>query len=491
MVTHGKVLVLDVGTSSVRAGIVNAEARATTIEQLSSLPSTPAPGVVEFDAAAMGDAVLRVARAALATEGAVDCIGITNQRATTIVWDVRDGRPIGPALGWQDLRTVIDCLVLQAEGLRLAPNASATKIKWLLDTFDPERHGGEHLRFGTIDTWVTWLLSEGESHITDATNAGVTGLLDVTTETWDPRTLALLGIPASMLPRIVDSSGELAQATALPGAPLITGIAGDQQASLVGQGCTVEGLAKITFGTGGMLDMVTGRSAPSSAHRSEAGTFPIAAWRRGGTTTWGLEAIMLSAGSCVEWLRDDLGFFDDAADSAEVASRCASSEGVVFVPALLGLATPTWDFGARGLLLGLTRGSGRAEITRAVLEGVAQRGRDLVDAAEADAGRSIEALRVDGGMSANPVFLQALADAVERPIEISPVLEATTLGAGTLAGMAVGLWADEQELASTWRPRAILEPLGDPTERAHARERFLEARHRSEKTLPDLSGISF
>ncbi len=294
-----------------------------------------------------------------------------------------------------------------------------------------------------------------------------------------------------MLPSIVDSSGQLAQATALPGAPMITGIAGDQQASLVGQGCTVEGLAKITFGTGGMLDMVTGTQSPSTAQRSAAGTFPIAAWRRGGTTTWGLEAIMLSAGSCVEWLRDDMGFFDDAADSADVALRCESSDGVVFVPALLGLATPTWDFGARGLLLGLTRGSGRAEITRAVLEGVAQRGRDLVEAAEQDAGRSIDSLRVDGGMSANDVFLQALADAVDRPIEISPVLEATTLGAGALAGMAVGLWDDEQDLASTWQPRAIFEPHEDSSVRVAARERFLEARRRSERTLPDLSGISF
>ena len=489
--THGKVLVIDVGTSSVRTGIVDASAHARTIEQVASLPSTPAPGVVEFDAAAMGAAVLSAARTTLAKEGDVDAVGITNQRATTIVWDVRDAQPIGPALGWQDLRTVIDCLILQGEGLRLAPNSSATKIKWLLDTFDPERSKAEHLRFGTIDTWVTWLLSEGESHITDATNAGVTGLLDVNTETWDPHALEILGIPESMLPSIVDSSGQLAQARALPGAPLITGIAGDQQASLVGQGCTVEGLAKITFGTGGMLDMVTGTQAPSSAQRSEAGTFPIAAWRRGGTTTWGLEAIMLSAGSCVEWLRDDMGFFEHAADSAEVARRCASSDGVVFVPALLGLATPTWDFGARGLLLGLTRGSGRAEITRAVLEGVAQRGRDLVEAAEQDAGRSIESLRVDGGMSANEVFVQALADAVDRPIEISPVLEATTLGAGALAGMAVGLWSDEQDLASTWRPRAIFEPAEELAVRSANRERFLEARRRAEKTLPDLSGISF
>jgi glycerol kinase len=491
VVRSGKILVVDVGTSSVRVGLVDAQATASTVVQVPSLPSTPAPGVVEFDASAMGAAVLSSARRALLDVGEVDAIGIANQRATTVVWDARTGVPIGPALGWQDLRTVIDCLVLQAEGLRLAPNASATKIKWLLDTFDPERSAGEHLRFGTIDTWVAWILSDGEAHITDITNAGVTGLLDVTTQQWDQRSLDILGIPSTMLPRIVDTSGELAEARALPGSPMITAMAGDQQASLFGQGCTTEGLAKITFGTGGMLDMVTGPKAPPSAQRSEAGTFPIAAWRRQATTTWGLEAIMLSAGSCVEWLRDDLGILADAAQSAEVAAACASSGGVVFVPALLGLATPTWDFGARGLLLGLTRGSGRAQITRAVLEGIAQRGRDLVDAAEADAGRSVASLRIDGGMSTNEIFLQALADAVGRPIEVSPVLEATTLGAGVLAGMAVGLWADEQDVAATWAPRAVYEPSGGEAERDHARERFLEARGRAERTIPDLSGISF
>ena len=200
---------------------------------------------------------------------------------------------------------------------------------------------------------------------------------------------------------------------------------------------------------------------------------------------------MLSAGSCVEWLVEDLGILSSAAESAELAASCSSSGGVVFVPALLGLATPTWDFGARGLLLGLTRGSGRAEITRAVLEGIAQRGRDLVDAAELDAGRSLDAVRIDGGMSANELFVAALADALERPVEISPVLEATTLGAGKLAGMAVGLWTDEAEIARSWAPRAIVEPSTDPALRQVARERFLEARQRSERTIPELSDISF
>jgi glycerol kinase len=491
VVSSGRILVIDVGTSSVRAGIVTPDAEVRDVVQVANLPETPAPGIVELDGAKLGRSVLEAARAVLARTGRVDAVGISNQRATTLVWDVRTGEPVGPAIGWQDLRTVVDCLVLQAEGLRLAPNASATKLKWLLDTFDPKRAASEHLRFGTLDTWVAWLLSDGALHLTDASNAGVTGLIDVASQRWDERVLKLLGIPASMLPEIVDSSGHLGTATALEGAPPIGGIAGDQQASLIGQGCTREGLAKITFGTGGMLDMVTGAVAPLSATRSEAGTFPIAAWRRGGETTWGLEAMMLSAGSCVEWLRDDLGIIESAAASAEVAASCTSSDGVVFVPALLGLATPTWDFGARGLLLGLTRGSGRGQLTRAVLEGVAQRGRDLVEAAEADAGQSIGPVRIDGGMSDNEVFVQALADALDRPGEISPVLEATTLGAGMLAGLSCGWWRDEDELAEAYRPRAVIEPVADDESRHTARARFLEARARAEETIPELSGISF
>ena len=484
-------LVVDVGTSSVRAGIVDANGMVSNVHQIPSLPATPLPGVVEFDASAIAASVLEVAHATLAAHGPVAAVGITNQRATTVVWDARTGEPVGPAIGWQDLRTVIDCLVLQAEGLRLAPNVSATKLKWLLDTFDPHRENAEYLRFGTLDTWVAWTLSRGSLHVTDASNAGVTGLVNAAIDHWDPRVLEILNVPSSMLPEIVSSSGVLGEASALAGAPPIAALVGDQQASMVGQSCTLPGLAKITFGTGGMLDLVTGAGAPPAAERGPAGTFPIAGWRRDGTTVWGLEAIMLSAGSCVEWLRDDLGLLSDAAASGEVAAQCQNSEGVVFVPALLGLGTPVWDFGARGLLLGLTRGSGRAQITRAVLEGIAQRGRDLVDAAEADSGLHIDSIRVDGGMSANPVFMSALAEALERPVERSDVLEATTRGAGYLAGLATGLWSDEAELAALWSPAELIEPSDDTQGRASARERYLDARGRSERTLPDLSSVSF
>jgi glycerol kinase len=303
--------------------------------------------------------------------------------------------------------------------------------------------------------------------------------------------LEVLGIPASMLPTIVDSSGAIGEARALTGAPLLCGMAGDQQAALVGQGCTRPGLAKATFGTGGMLDQVTGRSVPGALDRSAGGTFPIVTWRRDGSTFYGVEAMMLSAGSCVEWLRDDLGVISDAESSATVAAACQDTGDVWFVPALLGMATPVWDFGARGALFGITRGTGRPEIVRAVLEGVAHRGADLLEAAEADSGLSVGTLRVDGGMSANPVFVQALADAIGRPVELSATLEATTLGAGFLAGMAVGLWRDEDEVADTYRPASTVEPVRGDADRAMQRDRWLEARGRALRTIPELSAITF
>ena len=225
--------------------------------------------------------------------------------------------------------------------------------------------------------------------------------------------------------------------------------------------------------------------------RGDAGTFPIVAFRVGGQPTWGTEAVMLSAGTAIEWLRDDLGIIATSQESETVAAQCATAGDVWFVPALLGLGTPVWDFGARGTLVGLTRGSGRPEIVRAVLEGVAHRGADLVEASEGDSGFPIGALRIDGGMSDNDVFVQALADAIGRPVEISPVLEATTLGAGLLAGLAVGTYATTAELAGTFSPRKTVDPLGGDADRDALRERWLAARTKSEGTIPELSGISF
>jgi glycerol kinase len=478
------ILVVDAGTSGVRAAVVNDEGVVGHVHHRQVLPTSPAPSFVEFDAAEMAKAALEVARQALDAGGPVDAVGIANQRASTIVWDRGTGEPVGPGIGWQDLRTVGMCLMLQAEGLRLAPNASATKLAFLLDMADPDR--SRDLCFGTVDTWLAWTLSEGSVHVTDATNAGVTGLVHSDGSDWAPHVLEKLNVPASVLPRIVDSSELVGEAKALPGAPPIAGIAGDQQASLVGQGCTRPGLAKVTFGTGGMLDLALGPERPSFDTRGPAGCFPIIAWRRRGRVTWGVEAVMLSAGTNVEWLRDDLGLIESSAQSAEVAAQCSDTGDVWYVPALLGLGTPVWDFGARGTLVGLTRGTGRPEIVRAVLEGIAHRGADLVEAAEADGGRSIGSLRVDGGMSANEVFVQALADATQRPVEVSPYLEATTLGAAYLAGLATGTWSSEEEIAEAWSPSRVVEPARRPD-----RDRWRAALERAKQTVPELSALDF
>jgi glycerol kinase len=481
---NARILVVDVGTSGVRGAVVGPDASVAAVHHRPVLPSSPAPGLVEFDAVSLADAALDVARAALAEGGPVAAVGITNQRASTIVWDRASGEPVGPGLGWQDLRTVGACLVWQVEGLRFAPNQSATKAAHLLDEADPDRR--RDLCVGTVDTWIAWHLAGGALHVTDLSNAAVTGLVLTDGSDWDDKVLDVLRIPRAALPRVVDSSGVLGTATALDGSPPIAALAGDQQASLVGQGCVRPGLAKITFGTGGMLDVCVGTDRPSFDRQGGHGTFPIVAWRRGDETVWGVEAVMLAAGTNVEWLRDDLAVIESAEQSHEVAAACETSEGVVYVPALLGLGTPRWDYGARGTLLGITRGTGRPQLVRAVLEGVAQRGADLVDAAEEDTGFSLGHLRIDGGMSRNPTFVQAMADAIQRPVEVSPEREATTLGAGFLAGLAVGAWASWDELAAMWRPSAVVEPA-----RALDRARWREAVERAAGWEPDLSAISF
>jgi glycerol kinase len=489
------ILVVDVGTSSVRASVVDGDFAVLAEANQAFLPDTPAPGLVEFDAMRLATVVLDAARAVLDQAGGASAVAVCNQRASTVVWDRATGVPVAPALGWQDLRTVGTCLELAADGVRLAPNQSATKLAWLLDAVDPERD--RDLCFGTVDSWVAWVLTAGSAHVTDATNAAVTGLLDPRSapwsgeDCWDQRVLERLGIPAGMLPTIIDTSGSGPPASALPGAPLLCALVGDQQASLAGQGVVAPGPAKITFGTGGMLDLVVGPTGVSTAARNHAGTFPIVASRRGDEVVWGVEAIMLSAGTNVEWLRDDLGIVDDVADTDALAASCADTGGVVYVPALLGLGTPRWDYGARGTLLGITRGTGRAEVVRAVLEGVAHRGADLVDAAEADTGRPVEAVRVDGGMSRNTTFVQALADATGRVVEVSPEREATTRGAALMAGLATGALGSWDDVAAAWHPAHLVEPAMGSDEAALARQRWTRAVDRAAGWIPELSGIDF
>jgi glycerol kinase len=491
------ILVVDVGTTGLRAAVVDEHLSIRALEYRPCPPTIPAPGLVEFDASDMASKLLDAAHAVMASTGTpIDAVGITNQRASALVWDRATGEPVAPGLGWQDLRTVGDCMVAKAEhGWSLAPNQSVTKISWLLaNTPDLD---GRDLCAGNIDSWIAWTLSGGASsskaiHVSDQTNASATinGLRLPDGSGWNEDLCEAFGIPTAILPDVVDSVGIFGSASALPGSPPIASILGDQQASLIGQNCVVPGTAKITFGTGGMLDLCTGLDAPGSVVRHTSGTYPMPMWSRNGELIWGVEGIMLSAGSNVEWLRDDLGLITTSAESHEVASGCDDTDGVIYVPALLGLGTPQWDYGARGTLLGITRGTNRSHVVRAVLEGVADRGADLLEAARADTGIDIQIVRIDGGMSENPTFTQALADATDRAIEVAPVADATTIGAAFMAGLGIGVWSDMSDLDSLWRPSIVVEPH-QSGQHASRRSRWRKALERSAGWIPELSALDF
>ena len=483
------VLVVDVGTTGLRAAVVRDDATISGFTYEPLPPATPFAGLVEFDGVEMRDAVLRVATAALKAGGSVRAVGITAQRASTIVWDSRTGTPVAPGLSWQDLRTVGDCIRLRSEkNLVFAPNQTATKLTWLLANVEAAR--SPHARVGPVDTWVAAVLSNFAVHATDSSNAAVTGLADhasLVKHEWSQGVLEALNINPAMLPRIVPTMGAIGEASALPGSPPIFAMVGDQQSSLVGQGGIIPGACKATFGTGGMLDMYAGTQTPRHLARTPRGTFPIVVYSKDNTLHWGSEAIMLTAGSNIEWLVNDMGLILDAVSSDAVASSVASSDGVVYVPALIGMGTPQWDYGARGTLLGLTRGSTTAHIVRAVLEGIAHRGADLLEASEADTELRVERLRVDGGMSRNAVFVQALADSCSRPVEVCRDTEATTLGAAFLAGVAAGIWTNLTEATSLVRPLHTIEPRPGTAGRAQ----WHEAVRRARGWIPELSALDF
>ena len=485
-----RTLVIDVGTSGLRAAIVHDDATVTDLHHEEFAASTPAPGMVEFDAEELWRAVRRVSLLAMA-DRSVDAVGITNQRASTVGWRRSTGAPIGPAIGWQDLRTVGDCIMARVNhGFALAPNQSATKIAWMLANHfaDVSSAADGDVLFGTVDSWLAWKLTRGAVHVIDHTNAAVTGLTTADGSGWNENVLGALGIHGHQLPAIVPTVGRIGDATELPGSPPLTALVGDQQASMVGQGCISRGSTKITFGTGGMLDMFVGPTPPAHARRGDGGTFPIVAFTTRDTRSYGVEGIMLSAGTNIEWLRDDMGLISSPGESDAVAASVPSTDGVVYVPALLGLGTPHWDYGARGALFGITRGTTRAHIVRAVLEGVAHRGVDLVEAAEADTGITISSINVDGGMSRNRTFVQALADASGRPVTVSPVTEATTLGAGLLAGTTVGQWDSLAEACSHIGGFRTVRPLGAP---GVSRQQWGEAVSRARSWIPDLSALDF
>ena len=507
------IIALDQGTTSSRAIIFDRDANVVCTAQREFAQHYPQAGWVEHDPMEIFATQSAVMVEALAQAGLhhdqVAAIGITNQRETTVVWEKATGKPIYNAIVWQCRRTAAICEELKARGLEeyvrentglvLDAYFSGTKVKWILDNVEGAREkamNGE-LLFGTIDTWLVWKMTNGEVHVTDPTNASRTMLYNIRDLKWDERMLDELGIPASMLPEVKPSSEVYGYTTRGGGSRIpIAGIAGDQQASLIGQSCVRRNMAKCTFGTGGMMNVCLGDSKPVSAERSRNGTFPIVAWSQVASdashrVTWGAEAIMLSAGTNVEWLRDDMGLISSAEESDTVARSCESTDGVVYVPALLGLGTPRWDYGARGALFGLTRGSTRAHIVRSVLEGVAQRGADLLEAIEAEyPDVEVPEIRVDGGMSRNPTFIQALANATGRPSSVSPVAEATTVGAAYLAGLAVGTWSDVGEIESLWSPHSSVDPQSN-YDRSSVRAQWERAVTRAAGWITELSSLDF
>ena len=496
------VLVLDIGTSGLRAALVNHDGGIVDYDYVANPPTTPFPGLVEFDPLEIyAKSIAALTRVVERNPHFhVAALGIANQRASTIAWNKHTGEPLGPGIGWQDLRTVMECITAKSEhDIHLAPNQTATKAAWLLKNAASNVDSAD-VCIGTIDAWITWKLTAEKAFVTDHTNAAVTGLVDVNTVDWDPRVCEVLEIPVACLPRVVASNeivGHIQGNGVLDGIALASRI-GDQQASLVGQGCIAPGDTKITFGTGGMLDMVTGAAAPTEARRTPHGTFPIVAFSTSGDTPtvhWGIEAVMLSAGTNVEWLCDDMNLISTPQESGEVAASVSSTDGVTFVPALLGLGTPEWDYGARGTLSGITRGTTAPHVVRAVLDGIAQRGADLLDAAIADvSSRGIDRpsrIRLDGGMSRNSTFVAMLADAIGTPIEVSEVTEATTLGAAYLSGVSAGVWPTLADAAATWRCAAVLESSMDGPERAARRNSWRENLTMARAWIPALSALDF
>ena len=480
-----RALSIDVGSSSLRTAIVDERGVVSHVHQRPLRVHSPHPGEVELDATEIASIALELSRATLADSGGCDAVGITNQRATTVVFDPTSSLPVGPALSWQDLRTVFDCLSLQGQGIHLAPNQSATKIKWLIES---SRLSPHELRFATLETWLAWHLSEGETFVSDRSNASVSGLVDTSLGGWDSAVLDALGIDAAMLPSLVDTMGSFGQARALEGSPPLVALVGDQPASLFGQSC-IESGAKITFGTGAMLDMVHGISGPPSMRRFSSGCYPTVLRSRNGEVTWGVEGIVFSAGSCVQWLCD-LGLIEKVEHSDALASSVESSDGVEFVPAFSGLGTPRWDFGARGGFFGLTRGSSAAHLVRAVLEGVAQRGADLLDAAESEVGSRLEEVRLDGGMSANRFFVQRLADFSGHSVAVSSEREATTRGAGLMALVSAG-HLTLSDVEALWSPGFVATPSIHSSAREESRAHWLTTVERAAGTIPELSAISF
>ena len=472
----GMILALDQGTTSSRALVVDEAGRVVGVGQKEFTQHFPKPGWVDHDPEEIWETQLHTVRVALEAAGVpvsdISAIGITNQRETTVLWERKSGRAIAPAIVWQDRRTAEVCdrlreaghapLVRARTGLEIDAYFSGTKIAWLLDHVPGarERAAAGELCAGTIDSWLLFRLTGGAVHATEPSNASRTMLFDIGAGNWDAELCALLGVPMEVLPEVRSSSEVIAEATVDPlrGTP-IAGIAGDQQAALFGQCCFERGLAKNTYGTGCFLLLNTGDEPVESRNR----LLTTVAWTREGRTDYALEGSVFVGGAVVQWLRDGLGVIDDAAEIEALARSVPSSEGVVLVPAFAGLGTPYWDAYARGSLFGLTRGTTKAHVARAALEGIALQVADLVDAMEQDAGFRLRELRVDGGATRNDLLMQLQADLLGIPVVRPAETESTALGAAYLAGLATGVWRSTEALSELGGEETIFEPSGDPS----------------------------
>ena len=477
--TEKYVLALDQGTTSSRAILVDQRGAIAGSAQQEFAQIYPQPGWVEHDALEIWSSQLAVARAVVAKAGltgaAIAAIGITNQRETTVVWDRATGAPVHNAIVWQDRRTAAYCDQLKAEGKAALIQAktglvidayfSGTKLKWILDTVPGarDRAARGELCFGTIDTWLLWQLTGGAVHATDVSNASRTMLCNIHDLCWDEELLALLDIPAAILPEIRSSSevyghtSLVADGSAIP----VAGIAGDQQAALFGQMCTAPGMVKNTYGTGCFMLMNTGETAVPSSNN----LLTTVAWQVGGVTHYALEGSVFIAGAVVQWLRDELGIIARSADVEALAASVPDSDGVYMVPAFAGLGAPHWNQHARGMITGLTRGSSAAHIARAAVEAIAYQVRDVLTAMEADAGRPIAELRVDGGASVNNTLMQFQADLVDARVVRPVITETTALGAAYLAGLATGYWSGIDEISAQWQVDQRFEPAIDEATR--------------------------
>lgn len=466
------VMALDAGTTSNRCILFDKEGRICSMTQKEFTQYFPKPGWVEHDADEIWSSQLGVAVETMSKIGAeasdIAVIGITNQRETVIVWDKITGEPICRAIVWQCRRTAKFCdkliadgweeKIRQKTGLKIDAYFSATKIKWILDHVEGAREKAEkgRLLFGTVETWLIWKLTKGKIHVTDYSNASRTMLFNINTLQWDEEILALLDIPASMLPKVKPSSyiyGET-DPSYFGGRILIGGAAGDQQSALFGQTCFQPGEAKNTYGTGGFLLMNTGESPVFSNN----GLLTTIAWGLDGRINYALEGSIFVAGAAIQWLRDEMRLIDSAEDSEYMAGKVEDTNGCYVVPAFTGLGAPHWDPYARGTIVGITRGVNKYHIIRATLESLAYQVNDVLKAMEADSGITLSALKVDGGASANNFLMQVQADLSGAPVNRPKCVETTAMGAAYLAGLAAGFWSSQEEIREKWASDRVFTP---------------------------------